>query len=255
MVRFIALGFLFLVVLKPIYAQDLPDPSLFLEKKEPVAEAEILPDLKANKKTNPEKIIFSHYKLAKAAPDIDKFARLSPRVLAAQDIDKSAMTISEYNRMSNKYNLLNPKEPIIVHASLKLDEYSSLQNIMVFDELNEKTYFEFPVYEENIAIIPENIAQFGKLAISKDRADGMFEFAGVGSNLMAEFILLPKFADRKEPFVIEDTSYWLMLAKIAEIRIWVANGEGGKLVWYYRSPDYSPKDKQELNKLYSESLL
>lgn len=254
MIRYFIFSFIILLVsLTPVVAQDTNDldPAKHLKKANPYPEADVLPDLQVHKKTNPETVIFTQYKLAEAAPDIDNFARLSPRVQMAQDIDKSAMTISEYNRMNNKYNLLNPKEPIVVHTSLRVDEYSSLQNIMVFDELNEKTYFNFPVYNENIAIIPDEVERFNTVKISKDRADSMFENVAVNGNLMAEFVLLPSYADRREPFVIEDTGYWLMLADIAEIRLWADTGSRPKLVWYYRDAEYKPKDKDKLDTLYT----
>lgn len=236
----------------PLQAQDQLPPVANLEQDNmpPTPESAVLPDVPMLKKTNPEDIIFAHYKLSKTVPDIDNFAKLSPRVQKAQDIDKSAMTISEYNRMNNKYNLMNPKEPIIVHAILALDEYSSLQDIIVFDELNDKTYFKFPVYGENIAIVAKDISKFHTIAMSKARAEQMFEDLSGGTALLAEFVLTPEYADKKEPFTYEETDYWLMLATIGEIRLWSDTGENPKLAWYYRNPDYRPADKQALGDLF-----
>ena len=238
----------------PIQAQDSLPPLAEMEKSNtpPAPESEILPDVPLLKRTNPEDILFAHYKLSKTVPDIDNFAKLSPRVQKAQDIDKSAMTISEYNRMNNKFNLMNPKEPIVVQAVLRLDEYSSLQDIIVFDELNDKTYFKFPVYGENIAIVPKDVAKFHTIAMSKARAEKMFEDLSGGNALLAEFILVPEYADRKQPFTYEETDYWLMLASIGEIRLWSDTSDEPKLAWYYRNPDYRPADKQSLGALYTQ---
>lgn len=217
-----------------------------------IAGAEILPDVKMHPKTNPERIIFAHYKLSKNTPDFDEFAKKSPLVKKAQDIDKQAMAFAEYNRMTNRFNLLDPKEPVSVHVLLDLDEYSSLQNIIAFDELNEKTYFKFPVYDENIAIVPKDIHRFNRIQMPKENANKMFADLRGSSKIMAEFILVPEYADRKEPFVFEDTSYWLMLAEIAEIRLWSDTGDEPKLAWYYRAADYTPTDKEGLGRLYSQ---
>lgn len=222
-------------------------------KYQPMQGEEILPDVKIHTKSNPERILLAHYKLSKSEPDIGNMAKLSPRVERAQDIDKSAMTISEYNRMNNRFNLLNPKEPIVVYTSLDLDEYSSLQNLIVFDELNDKTFFKFPVYGENIAIVPKDIEKFNRISISKERANTMFEDLSGSQSIEAEFILVPEYADHKQPFIHEETEYWLMLARIVEIRLWAdTNKESLKLSWYYRDPTYKPADNQNLGGLYSK---
>jgi hypothetical protein len=216
----------------------------------PMADMEILPDLKQHKKTNPEVVIFTQYKLSKNLPNIDEFAKLSPRVAKAQEIDKSAVTIAEYNRMSNRYNMMDVNQPIVVHTTLELDEYSSLQDLIVFDELNEKTYFNFPVYKENIAVIPKNVARFNSIKISKSAAEKMFKAVGNSRDIIAEFVLIPEYADRKTPFTMNNVDYWLMLGKIAELRLWSSDKENPKLVWFYRSPTYKPEDNKALDTLF-----
>lgn len=252
----LALTAFILFPLTPSQAQEpdlLPVAVLQAEqqKHQPLPEAEILPDVKMLPKTNPETILFAHYKLSQSTPDMDSFAKMSPRVERAQEIDKSAMTISEYNRMTNRFNLLDPKKPIVIHSVLGLDEYSSLQNMLVFDELNDKTYFKFPVYGENIGIVPKDITKFNRLRISKASADKMFADLGGGHGILAEFILIPEYADRKTPFVHDETEYWLMLAQVAELRLWSKTGKEQKLAWYYRDPHYKPEDKNNLGGLYS----
>lgn len=226
-------------------AMAVPEVS---EPKQAVPEAEILPDVRGLKKTHPEKVVFTHYKLAKSEPDFDHFAKISPLVEQAQEIDKSAMIIAEYNRIRNAFSLHDEKAPFVIHTTLLVDEYSSLQNLIAFDELNEKTYFHVPFYGEKIAIVPKNIADFGRIKMSKQRANAMFEALGTSKELNAEFILKPVFADRKEPFVHNEESFWLMLADIAEIRLWA----GTELAWYYRADWYKPEDKQNLGNLYTE---
>jgi hypothetical protein len=221
-------------------------------KMQPVRGEQVLADLKLNPRSNPERILLAHYKLAKEEPDIGELAKLSPRVVNAQDIDKSAMAIAEYNRMNNRFNLMDAKDPLIIHTKLDLDEYSSLQNLLVFDELNDKTFFRYPVYGENIAIVPKDIAKFSRLFISKEQADNLFKHAAINGSVMAEFILNPEFADRREPFNYEDIDYWLMLASIVEIRLWAKTGGEDILVWHYRDPNYRPEDKKGLGGLYSK---
>lgn len=255
----LTLGFMMMVTpasAQETYAEETLPPVAALEAQQkmlqPMPEAEILPDIKIHPKTNPERVLFAHYKLSKTPPDFDSFAKLSPRVKRAQDIDKSAMAIAEYNRMTNRFNLLNPKEPIVVFTTLELDEYSSLQNIIVFDELDDKTYFKFPVYGENIGVVPKDIKNFNRIRISKESADKMFKDLSGSTKITAEFVLIPEFADRKTPFTFEDTDYWLMLAQIAEVRLWSKLDKTEQtLAWYYRNPNYKPEDKKDLGGLYS----
>ena len=246
-----------LTVSSPIHAQQTEDMSDLLQAQQakPMAEQDILPELKIHKKTNPEVVIFTHYKLAKSIPNIDEFAKLSPRVKKAQEIDKSAVTIAEYNRMNTRYNMLNAQNPIVVHTTLKLDEYSSLQDLIVFDELNDKTYFNYPVYNENVAIIPKNVSKFNRIKISKSNADHMFKTVGNSQSVLAEFVLLPEYADRKKPFTKDGVDHWLMLARIAEIRLWSPDTKNPKLLWAYRHPSYQPSDKQALGTLYTKDTM
>jgi hypothetical protein len=175
----------------------------------PLPEASILPDVKIHTKTHPEKIIFAHIKLSGNQPDIDKFSKLSPKVEAAQDIDKSPMIISEYNRMANSFNLLDEKSEIVVHTSLKPDEYSSLQDIIVFDEFDEKTFFQYVMYDYAVGIVPEDIMKFSKLSLSKSSADRFFKLVN-SESIVAEFILKPTFADANNPVAINNKSFFLM---------------------------------------------
>jgi len=226
-------------VLPPVFKSVMP-------------ESEILPDVKLLGKTHPEKIVFTQIKLAKGTPNIDQFARNSPYVEQAQEIDKSAMILSEYNRIGNSYNLHDQNANIIVHAKLKTDEYSSLQDLIVFDELDDTTYFQYNMYGYNVGIVPEDVQKFGKLALSKARAENMFAaISSPGDDVIAEFMLKPVYADVTEPFEVNESNYWLMFARIAELRLWSNESpDNAQLLWYYRAPWYAPKDKSNINNLF-----
>src|SRR5690606_22525556 len=94
----------------PIIAQPMPENQMQAMPSEmtdlppttrAMPESPILPDVKKLNKTHPEKILFTHYKLARVEPDFDHFAKISPLVQRAQEIDKSPMTYSEFNRIFN----------------------------------------------------------------------------------------------------------------------------------------------------------
>lgn len=244
--KYIALFALFTLV---IYA-----PQTHAQAIEPMAEAEYLPNVQLNRKTHPEKIVFSQIKLSDDNPDIDSFARLSPRVRKAQSIDKSAMEYSEYNRINTNYNMHDKNQTIIVHTALALDEYSSLQDMVVFDELDETTFFKFKAYGYNVGIVPEDVIKFSKLALSKPSAERAFGALGSNPVALAEFVLKPVYADKKKPLMINGDEFWLMFARIAEFRLWAA-GDEPQLLWYHRAPWHSINDNNQLNDLFTNDVL
>jgi hypothetical protein len=246
--------FTIIVLLTPIFvnAQE-PEQLPPVIQTSAMAEAVMLPDVKMKTRTHPEKIIFTHYKLSKSKPNIDAMARISPFVEKAQEIDKAAMVFSEYNRIGNSFNLHNEKKMLVVHTSLETDEYSSLQNLIVFNELDPKTFFQFKMYNDAIGIVPEDIQKFSRLALSKERAERMFTALKGSGSVTAEFILQPVYADRTEPFMMNDTSHWLMFARIAEFRLWSNNRiDDAELLWFHRADWYSPRDTSNIGELFTQ---
>ena len=251
--------FLTFILLLSCFAGDVLQAQTTQEESvlQPVAkdvmpESSMLPDVKMMVKTHPQKIVFTQFKLANESPDFDAFAKQSPFVIQAQDIDKSAMILAEYNRISNNFNLFNEKQNIVVHTLLNADEYSSMQNLIAFDELDATTFFRFAMYGYHVGIVPEDIAEFSRLQISPARAERMFAALDGKNQVMAEFILKPIYADRNQPFIKDDISYWLMFARIAEVRLWAGQKPDDPLVWYYRAPWYTPEANADLKQLYTE---
>ncbi len=221
---------------------------------ERLPEAEFLPDVNMFRRSHPEKIIFSQIKLAGGEPDFDELAKASPFVHNAQEIDKSAMIFAEYNRIANNFSMHNETAPIVVKTRLAVDEYSSLQDMLVFDELDETAYFEFDYYGHSVGIVPEELSRFQHLALSKPSAERFFRITQNRRQVVAEFILIPSYADSKDPVLIGDKTYWLMAAKVAEFRLWNNDDpETAQLLWYHRAPWYSPKDDQQIDDLFNNT--
>ena len=62
--------------------------------------------------------------------------------MKAQDIDKSAVLFSEYNRIGNSFNLHDQTAPIVVSIGVKIDEYISLQNLLVLDNSMKQHFLD-----------------------------------------------------------------------------------------------------------------
>jgi hypothetical protein len=233
-----------------VHSNDTLPPVQGLSNTQKISESSILPAVKQYRKTHPEKVIFTQIKLASDTVDVETFAKQSPFYQKAQDIDKSAVLFSEYNRIGNNFNLHDEKNPIIVHTRIRGDEYSSLQDLIVFDEFHDKTYFKFDMYGYNVGIVPEKIEKFSHLQLSKPRAEAFFEAISGSGEAIAEFVLIPTFADTKEPLKINDKDMWLMFARVAEFRLWNDSIDNKRLLWFYRAPWYSPEDNENIEDLF-----
>ena len=245
--------FLTVVLLCFATAASAQDPlgSLTLDKPELLAEASILPDVKIHTKTHPEKIVFTQIKLAKGKPDYDSFAKASPLVAKAQDIDKNAMALTEWNRISNSFNLHDEKAPIAVQTQIQADEYSSLQDMIIFDEFDKTSFFQFNAYGHHVGIVPEDMEKYSKLALSKLSAERFFRILGGSSSITAEFVLIPTYSDNKDPIVMNEKNIWLMFARVGEFRLW-SQEENPQLLWYHRANWYAPQDNTNIQDLYAQ---
>ena len=254
----LSIAMIVFMVMSPVaFASDIMpnENELAAPVMQALPEAGILPDVRMFEKTHPQKIIFSQMKLAQMQPDLDELAKASPFVVQAQEIDKSAMIFSEYNRIANSYNLHDPYALLSVHSVIPVDQYSSLQDILVFDEFDETTFFKFNYYGHNVAIVPQGIESFQFLRLSKPSAERFFRELKGSGKAVAEFLLMPFYSDSSKPIEINGVNYWLMAARIAEFRLWSSNDpEKATLLWFYRSPNYSPVDKKDINNLYLDTV-
>ncbi len=235
----------------PALAQSSLQQELQATKPNLLPESSILPDVKMMKRTHPEKIVFTQVKLAGDRADIDSFAKASPRVAKAQDIDKTAMALAEYNRIGNAYNMHDEKGMVVVHTQLRADEYSSLQDMIVFDEFDETSFFQFQYYGYNVGIVPEDIQKFSNLALSKTSAERFFRILNSDKDITAEFILIPSYSDTQQPLMMNEKMLWLMSARVGEFRLW-SNEADPQLLWFHRAPWYSPKSDTDIGNLYTK---
>lgn len=208
-----------------------------------------MPPVQKRLKTHSQDILFRFYKLSSIAPDFDTWTERSPKLAEAQEIDKKTVFINEFNRLKTSYLNYKDDDLITVHARLPFSKYSELQETLFLDQLSAQTFFGFTAYGENIAIVPKAIERFSKMRMTQTKHQSIKQLVGNTDDLIAEILLKPLYVDDQKPFVQEKTKYWLMLADIAEIRVWDANQEN-TLVWFHRSDWYEPEINNELLELY-----
>jgi len=197
--------------------------------------------------SHPEHVLLAFEKTAGLQPNFQTWAALSPYLEKANDADVPAIINRESNRLSRAYAEFDLSQPLVVHTTVHLDNYSTINGVLHLNEFTTATFFTYTIYGENVAIVPKDIASFGTLSIPKARMDEMLGKAR-GSNVTAELLLKPTVADAKTPFEYNHKDYSLLLAEIAEIRLW-APGITPQLVWNYRADWYQPKIDQTLMNL------
>lgn len=196
-------------------------------------------------KTHPERIILSYYKTADINPDFARWAALSPFLDNALSGDVPIIVQRERNRLERLSSLFDKDELLSVHTQINLQNYSTLREKLVLESFNPKTFFTFSLYDENIALVPKDIAQFNEIDISTTRMNEILQETKGGS-FIAELLLKPIHADTQTPFMYHDKPYKLMLADIAEIRFWTRDAEAPKLLWTYRADWYNPRASRAL---------
>jgi len=209
--------------------------------------------LKQYAPSHPEHMAIAFYKVAGLAPDYMAWAKESPFLRSAKNMDRDAIVSREDNRLRRAFAEFDMDAPLVVHTNINLDDYSTLQEMLEISEFTPKTFFSYSIYGENIAIIPKGITNFSKLQITADKMNEMLAKSG-GNKVKAELLLKPAVADAKEPFVYNHINYWLLLSEIAEIRFWSPKEERPELLWSWRADWYQPKEDNRLLDLKSGGI-
>jgi|GEM_PF-2789442 len=195
--------------------------------------------------SHPERIILAWYKGAGKKPEFEKWAALSPFLDNAKDSDIAPIISRETNRLLRAYAEFDDTAPLVVHTALKLDDYSTINNQLNFDEFSPKTFFAYSLYGENIAVVPRDIKNFSTIPLTKEKMDVLLAKAR-GSNITGELLLKPALADASAPFQHNGRDYMLLLTDIAEINFWTDRPDSPELLWTWRADWYQPKIDQTL---------
>lgn len=200
--------------------------------------------------THPERVVIAFHKAARHEPDFLNWARQSPYLQGAAPSDRDSIISREDNRLRRQWSEYDANEPLVVHTTIHLDDYSTLQEQLHLSEFTPKTFFSFSMYNENIAIVPKDMAMFNKLSLTRAQMDEMLKKAG-GGQVTAELLLKPTVSDAKIPFIQNGTTYWLLLAEIGEIRFWTNSRTAPQLLWMQRAEWFKPKENSTLMNLKS----
>lgn len=213
------------------------------------AASEVLPKvvMTQSQATHPEKLLLLYYKLSGKEPPLQAWVAQSPFLQGAIDSDKNVIMAREEARLKEVAAMQSPTDVINVHTKINLNNYSTLQGKLFLAEFNEKTFFNYSIYGENVAIVPQDIKNFSEIDIPKTQMEEILR-KNPRTEVTAEIILQPLHADKETPFVFENKNYWLLLARIAEIRFW-SNATEPVLLWRYKADWYQPAGNKKLLEL------
>jgi hypothetical protein len=200
--------------------------------------------LKNYEPTHPELILMAFNKVGNLNPDFLEWAKQSPFLKTAKDIDKDAIINREANRLTQVYQTVQPDEQLVVHAKISLDNYSTIQEFLTLNEFDSRTFFSYNIYGQNVAIVPKGMNDFHRIKFSKAEMENLLKKANT-SQIEAEILLKPIYADVKAPFNRGGKDYWLLLADIGEIRFWTKKSDP-ELLWMHRAEWFKPKEDKLL---------
>jgi hypothetical protein len=242
-----------ITVAAPAYAQNIPATRT---EKDSQSSPDTTPMLMLSRgtPTHPEKVILTWHKMVRQTPDFLLWAKKSPYLRKANAIDHDMIVNRESNRLQQDWNELDTSQLLNIQTVIHLNNYSTLQEQLIVGEFTSKTFFSFMMYDENIAVVPHDIARFNKIKITNAQMNDMLKKAGSGQ-IMAELLLKPLEADAKTPFVHGRMSYWLVLGQVMEIRFWSKSDGKDELLWMQRDPSYKPREDKSLLDLKSGAVL
>lgn len=222
------------------------------EKIVPFKDESPLIAVRQGKATSAIKIATLFLKRADKRPDFRKWAEESPRYQAANALDKKEVFTQEYNRLVQGFREFDEDKNITVKTKIKFGMYSEMQAIQMVDAFTSNTFLRYDAAGDYYAIVPHKIDRFNALYMTPDRRQKMISANAGNYDFTAEVILKVTQIDEKEPLAIEGSDFWLMMADIAELRLWTTSKTDPKLVWRYQADWYEPFDSPELMELFKE---
>lgn len=173
-------------------------------------------------------IAMLYQKLIGQKPDFDGWVEQSPAFQNAALHERAEMMIRKTRAMKDVYDLLTPREPIVVEIPATISGYSEQQRGFMVTSFNEMTYFNYVYMGENYAVIPNQISQYLWMKAPPALAEPIMRETNNGQNVKLLLTLVPVSADPK-PLPLRGKKYKLVMTDISAIEIWTKDGT--KTVW------------------------
>ncbi|PZQ46266.1 MAG: hypothetical protein DI551_05430 [Micavibrio aeruginosavorus] len=206
-----------------------------------------------------EDVAIAFFKTAGTNPDFELWAKNSLNYKTAPPRKAALALDTEKQRLMHKWRDYNPEEDVLeVRAKINVElkattnkEGSQSYWMYLLFDAGEVTYLPYEYQQYKFAIIPERIESLMIQPIQRE------QFDLIQANLKGETAgkayldlqLKPSKAYINQPYIIDDTEQWALLADVAAMSL-RSREKGNRLLWTYGAEWYTTPQTQELRDLY-----
>lgn len=188
-----------------------------------------------------------YHKMVGATPDFENWAKYTDEYKEAKYYDEEAVLNEQEIKLKELYYNIFADEMISIQTSIPINEYSEKQQKLFLPTISVETFFNYHAFGTSYAVIVPGLEKFGTLDIPLDDMKHILDVTG--SNALLDLTLKPEIADNNEPMVVDGEDYWMILCKLAQIRIWDSNRQ--TVLWSYQADWYDNSNTQLLD-LYAQ---
>lgn len=190
--------------------------------------------------TNSREVAMIFHKISNIKPDYGLWASYTQEYGTALAESKEEVLEEETLKMQLAYANLNVDYPkIVVRTSVKANVKQGRNAVLELDfEAPDPIYFPYHFAERDYAVIAENIDVLKNIPLGVLEASYIRNKLPLDKKVYLVMTAIPYKTDAKNPFVIEDTPFWLMLSKIATLEIYNRDLESlwsWKASWYTKA--------------------
>lgn len=199
--------------------------------------------------TKPVYIAMLWHRLNNFTPDFEKMAQKSPSYIGANELERPAIMTAKAANLRDIHSLITPNEPIYIEYKTKAAPYDMRKKQIRLPDLSPSTFFDYTYLGQRYAVIPHKIMAFAALKMEQEMATPIMKERNPDKTITILFTLTPKAAD-KNPLVLNNKNYNLILADIAKAEIWSA--DGSMVLWEAKVAEEVKEENQagELLQLY-----
>ncbi len=183
------------------------------------------------------------HKLIKETPDFYEWASFTNEYQEAGSYESDLILQEQEVKLRELYYNIFTDELFNIQTTISLDKYSEKQKKLFLPEMSHETFFSYNAFGKNYAVILPEISRYKTIDIDPEPINHIQELTG--TNALMEIIFKVKAADDVEPMIIDGEPFWIILADIAQIKIWDANRHS--VVWSKKAEWYSNTNEHLLD--------
>ncbi len=184
-----------------------------------------------------------YHKMIGATPDFEQWALYTDEYKNAQHYDAKIALQEQEIKLKELYYNIFADEMISIQTSISTQEYSEKQEKLFLSTISPDTFFNYHAFGQNYAVIVPGIEKYHEVSLSEEAIQKFRDTSGLSAVL--ELTLKPEIADNVEPMIFESEEYWMILCKLAQIRIW--DNDRQVVLWSEKADWYDNSNTQLLD--------